>query len=161
MGNGHSRRQTVARLPVFHLRSRWHSTDPACGQPPDNQEEEQLRSEDALPPDDPLAKGALWGDRILQSARHPVPVVAAVVAVVVAVVFALPEHGWIALLERTVGVSGSSNLAHMFAESRGGIHIHSALRSSHTILAQVNSLLRRGVLSPSLSSLRRPHTTQC
>ena len=30
-------------------------------------------------------------------------------------------------LERTVvGVSGSSNLAHMFAESRGGIHIHSA-----------------------------------
>ena len=30
MGNGHSRRrQTVARLSVFRLRSRWHSTDPA------------------------------------------------------------------------------------------------------------------------------------
>ena len=42
-------------------------------------------------------------------------------------------------LERTVGVSGSSNLALMFAESRGVIHFYSVLTSSHTILAQVNS----------------------
>ena len=47
-------------------------------------------------------------------------------------------------LERTVGVSGSSNLAHMFAESRGVIHFHSVITSSHTILAQVNSPTETG-----------------
>ena len=31
------------------------------------------------------------------------------------------------------------NLAHEFAKSRGGIHIHSVLKSLHTILTQVNS----------------------
>ena len=48
-------------------------------------------------------------------------------------------------LERTVSVSGSSNLAFSeFAVSRGVIHFHSVLTSSHTILAQVNSPTETG-----------------
>ena len=94
--------------------------------------------EDALPPDNRLAEGARRGsDSTVSTAPRP------------------PRRhrcrrrhvrpsGARIALERTVGVSGSSNLAHMFAESRGGIHIHSALRSSHTILAQVNSPTETG-----------------
>ena len=81
------------------------SLGPAFNRLPDNQEEEeQLRSEDAPPPDDHLAEGApteatepgseeveqqqdrradgALGRTILHSARHPAPAVVAVTVVV-------------------------------------------------------------------------------
>ena len=93
--------------------------------------------EDALPPDNRLAEGARGGsESTVSTATHPRCRHRRRRRV-------RPSGARIAV-ERTVGVSGSSNLAHTFAESRGGIHIHSAITSSHTILAQVNSPTETG-----------------
>ena len=94
--------------------------------------------EDALPPDNRLAEGARGGsESTVSTATHPRCRHRRRRRV-------RPSGARIAV-ERTVGVSGSSNLAHMFAESRGVIHFHSAITSSsHTILAQVNSPTEMG-----------------
>ena len=94
--------------------------------------------EDVLPPNNRLAEGARGGsDSTVSTATHPRRRRSRCRRV-------RSSESRIAL-ERTVGVSGSSNLAHMFAESRGVIHFHSAITSSsHTILAQVNSPTEMG-----------------
>ena len=94
--------------------------------------------EDALSADNRLAEGARGGsESTVSTATHPRCRHRRRRRV-------RPSGARIAV-ERTVGVSGSSNLAHMFAESRGVIHFHSVITSSsHTILAQVNSPTEMG-----------------